>query len=169
MTGRFRWDHPCGRPSRRRLLPCLKTPCEAFTSRQQFRFTLTAISGGRSSAAVPSERSLRSASPRATVGFRQTTLADYRLTRPVSAGRIPLAKDGGQSPSVCVWAFRPLDRAPIGACHLDACSLQSVSISRSQSRFGPVSLAGHQLCRRPLPWRLPYGSLSQSATVSLSS
>jgi hypothetical protein len=101
--------------------------------------------------------------------FRQTALADRPLTHPASSWRIPFAEDVEPvTHSVCFHAGSPLGQSAYSPCHLDADPLQNPSISRSQSRFGQVSLAGHPLCRRPLPWRLPYGSLSQSATVSLS-
>jgi len=66
----------------------LKASCEALTSRQQFRFTLTTLSGSRSSAAIPLERSLRSAYPRAMVVFNRRPKG-HRLTHAVGPYRIP--------------------------------------------------------------------------------
>jgi len=100
--------------------------------------------------------------------FRQIPLAGQPPNRLPGPGA-PLAGCRASHQQFCFHAGRPLGQSAYSPCHLGAHSLQSMSTSRSQSRFWPISLAGHQLCRRPLPWRLPYGSLAQSATVSLPS
>jgi hypothetical protein len=93
----------------------------------------------------------------------------FRMSR-LSAGSVRFgASLAGRRPIPASLAFTRTtfsDHPVVGPRHLGVFLAEPVS--RSQARFGQVSLAGHPRYQRPLPWHTPCGMLASRQRFLLS-